>query len=192
MLTAPSCWYCIFNDIYEIPIDAIREAIVNAIIHRDYTMNGTNIQIEVLADRVEVSNPGGLPDGLSCSMLGKKSIRRNELLADLFHRMDKSERIGSGIPRIASLLKAAKLKPAKFESNTFFTVTFKRPEEYRSVQTVPGKTSQEKFPEKLPRNSAEVHKKLSISSVRILRLPLEKWRKKLESVTAPSSTTFQL
>ena len=121
-------------DIYEIPIEAIREAIVNAIIHRDYSVGGTNIQVEVHADRVEISNPGGLPPGFSTAMLGKKSVRRNEVIADLFHRMDKSERMGSGISRIRKLLKTAGVKAPGFESNMFFTVTFERPEEYRSVK----------------------------------------------------------
>ena len=66
---------------------------------------------------------------------GKKSVRRNELLADLFHRMDKSERIGSGIPRIKRLLLEAKLKPAIFNSDSFFIVTFERPEEYRTLKS---------------------------------------------------------
>ncbi|OFZ79429.1 MAG: hypothetical protein A2583_03010 [Bdellovibrionales bacterium RIFOXYD1_FULL_53_11] len=142
------------HDIYEIPLDAIREAIVNAIIHRDYSMSGTNIQIEVLADRVNVSSPGGLPEGLPRSMLGKKSVRRNELLADLFHRMDKSERIGSGIPRIAALLEKAGLKPAKFESTTFFDVIFERPEEYRTTKGEP-KATVPQLPQNCPTTALE-------------------------------------
>lgn len=81
-------------------MEAIREALVNAIIHRDYSIAGTNLQVEIHADRVLISNPGGLPQGFSTAMLGTKSVRRNELIADLFHRMDKSERMGSGIKRI--------------------------------------------------------------------------------------------
>ncbi|MGK5086177.1 ATP-binding protein, partial [Bdellovibrionota bacterium FG-2] len=114
-------------DIYEIPMEAIREAIVNAIVHRDYSMGGTNVMVEVHADRVEISNPGGLPPGFSTAMLGKKSFRRNEVIADLFHRMDKSERMGSGIERIRRTLKSAGVKAPKFESDLFFTIVFERP-----------------------------------------------------------------
>ncbi len=141
------------HDIYEIPMTAIREAIVNAIIHRDYSISGTNIQVEVHADRVEISNPGGLPTGFSTAMLGKRSVRRNEVISELFHRMEKSERMGSGIGRIRKLLKAAGIEAPLFESNMFFTITLERPEEYRSMSD--SKPS-ERFPEKVPRNSGQV------------------------------------
>jgi len=74
-------------DIYEIPLDALREAVVNAIIHRDYSMRGTNISVNVYDDRVEIVNPGGLPSGLTKENFGKESVRRNPIIADLFHRM---------------------------------------------------------------------------------------------------------
>jgi len=124
-------------DILEIPLEAIREAIINALIHRDYTMSGTNVQIEVHADRLVIYNPGGLPEGLPFSMLGKKSVRRNELVADLFHRMDKAECIGTGVQRIKSLVKEAGGKAPKFESDTFFTVTFDRPKEDKTQNNPP-------------------------------------------------------
>jgi ATP-dependent DNA helicase RecG len=45
------------HDIYEIPLEALREAIVNSIIHRDYSITGTQISIEIYDDRVEIINP---------------------------------------------------------------------------------------------------------------------------------------
>lgn len=136
-------------DIYEIPMEAIREAIVNAIVHRDYSMGGTNIMVEVHADRVEISNPGGLPAGFSTAMLGKKSFRRNELIADLFHRMDKSERMGSGIERMRRTLKSAGVKLPRFESDLFFTIIFERPEEYRTVkENLKGSVTTPKLPQR--------------------------------------------
>lgn len=121
------------QDFYEIPIEALREAIANAIIHRDYGMTGTNIQVEIHEDRVVISNPGGLPEGFLLSSLGKKSIRRNEIIADLFSRMGKAERFGSGINRIRELIKASDGPAPVFESDMFFTVTFHRPQEFRPV-----------------------------------------------------------
>jgi len=59
-----------------------------------------------------------------------KSVRRNLLIADLFHRMDKMERLGSGISRMCSLMKSAKLKRPVFEPSTFFRVIFYRNPEY--------------------------------------------------------------
>ena len=45
------------HDIYEIPLEVLREAVVNAIVHRDYTITGTQIGIEIYDDRVEIVNP---------------------------------------------------------------------------------------------------------------------------------------
>ncbi|MBM3211088.1 winged helix-turn-helix transcriptional regulator [Candidatus Poribacteria bacterium] len=114
-------------DLYEIPIEALREAVANAIIHRDYNIQGTSLMVEVYDDRVEITNPGGLPPGLSKAALGKVSIRRNELIADLFFRMDKVEKVGTGIIRMREMMKNAGLTKPKIKVNSFFTIIFKRP-----------------------------------------------------------------
>ncbi|MEN6383928.1 MAG: ATP-binding protein [Phycisphaerales bacterium] len=114
------------HDIYEIPIDALREAVVNAIIHRDYSLKGTSIYIRVFDDRVEIENPGGLLSPVTLQSLGKSSVRRNPIIADLFHRMGKVERMGSGIDRMRELVHGAKLREPLFETNDFFRVIFYR------------------------------------------------------------------
>lgn len=115
------------KDIYEIPLEALREAVANAIIHRDYAMRGTSLMVEVYDDRVEIINPGGLPAGLERKDFGKISVRRNERIADLFFRMDKVELAGTGIRRMREAMAAAALPPPKIRQTTFFTITFKRP-----------------------------------------------------------------
>ncbi|MEW6096665.1 MAG: helix-turn-helix domain-containing protein [bacterium] len=122
-------------DIYEIPIDALREAVVNAIIHRDYSMRGTNISVNVFDDRVEIVNPGGLPVGIDKTNFGKESVRRNPIIADLFHRMEKVERVGSGIGRMQELMAKSGLKEPVFESDTFFRAIFYRKPEYALKHT---------------------------------------------------------
>lgn len=117
-------------DIYEIPLDALREAVVNAIIHRDYSMRGTSIYVSVFDDRVEIVNPGGLPSGVTKQNFGKESVRRNLIIADLFHRMGKVERMGGGIGRMRDLMKDAGLKGPIFEPDTFFRAIFHRNPEY--------------------------------------------------------------
>ncbi|KAB2834019.1 MAG: hypothetical protein F9K48_07180, partial [Candidatus Brocadia sp.] len=92
-------------DMYEIPLDALREAVVNAIVHRNYTINGTSIYVRIYDDRVEIENPGGLPEGITKRDFGKSSVRRNPIIADLFHRMGKVERMGSGIERMRELMR---------------------------------------------------------------------------------------
>jgi len=115
------------EDIYEIPLEALREAVTNAIIHRDYSMRGTSTMVEVHEDKVVVTNPGGLPEGLSPRSLINISVRRNELIADMFARMHKVERIGTGIKRMRDAMKSASLPYPKIKSDLFFTISFQRP-----------------------------------------------------------------
>ena len=117
-------------DIYEIPLDALREAVVNAIVHRDYAIKGTSIYVRIYDDRVEIENPGGLPDGITKRDFGKSSVRRNPIIVDLFHRMGKVERMGSGIERMRELMRDAGLKEPVFEMDAFFRVTFYRDPRY--------------------------------------------------------------
>jgi len=117
-------------DIYELPLDALREAVVNAIVHRDYAIKGTSIYVRIYDDRVEIENPGGLPAGITKQDFGKSSVRRNPIIADLFHRMGKVERMGSGIERMIDLMRETGLKDPLFEMDTFFRVIFYRDPRY--------------------------------------------------------------
>jgi ATP-dependent DNA helicase RecG len=116
-------------DICEIPLEAIREGMVNALMHRDYAFRGTQISVEVYDDRVEIVNPGGLPRGVTGQNFGRVSIRRNQVIADLFFRLHKCERAGSGIGRMRKALSAAGLKGPRFDPDDhFFRIIFDRPE----------------------------------------------------------------
>lgn len=117
-------------DIYEVPLDALREAVVNAIVHRNYAIKGTSIYVRIFDDRVEIENPGGLPGGITRRDFGKSSVRRNPIIADLFHRMGKVERMGSGIDRMRNLMRDAGLREPMFEMDDFFRVTFYRDPRY--------------------------------------------------------------
>lgn len=119
------------HDIYEIPFEALREAVVNALMHRDYSITGTQVSIDVFDDRVEITNPGGLPKGLGPKALGKGiSIRRNELIADLFSRLHKVERAGTGIRRMRKSLAEAGLEAPEFEIDGFFRAVLRRSPEF--------------------------------------------------------------
>jgi ATP-dependent DNA helicase RecG len=113
-------------DICEIPLEALREAVGNAVIHRDYAMRGTSLMVEVYEDRITIKNPGGLPPGVTVDALTQISIRRNETIADMFSRIDRAERIGSGIRRIIDLMTNAGLPKPTIESNFFFNITSER------------------------------------------------------------------
>jgi len=118
----------------EFPEAAIREAIVNAFVHRNYRSSG-NIQVYVFSDRLEIVSPGGLPTGMTESDLGISSVPRNPLLFSILHRMDAVERIGSGIHRIRVLCREYKIDEPKFTiTENFVIVTFFRSQSSRSKQ----------------------------------------------------------
>jgi ATP-dependent DNA helicase RecG len=135
------------QDIYEIPIEVLREAMVNALMHRDYSITGTQVSVEVFDDRVEIVNPGGLPKGLSVRDLGTVSIRRNELVSDLFFRLHKVERIGMGIQKMKEAMVAAGLRKPTFASDAFFRATFLRSPEFAMKEGILGAEVSEKRPE---------------------------------------------
>ena len=115
------------KEILEIPEEALKEAIVNALVHRDYLEQGADILVEIYDDRVEITNPGGLVSAIKKSEFGKKSVSRNSLLFNLFKRVNLVEKVGSGISRMREATKKAGIPLPKFEFTNFFTVTFGRP-----------------------------------------------------------------
>jgi ATP-dependent DNA helicase RecG len=114
------------DEIPDIPEVALREAVVNAVCHRDYFDKRANVLIEVFDDRVILSNPGGLPNGLKPSEFGKKSVARNPLIASLLQRIHLIEKVGTGISRIREAVKENGRSEVEFTYDDFFTVTFKR------------------------------------------------------------------
>jgi len=114
-------------EIPEIPYEALREGVINAIIHRDYFQKGANVMIEIYDDRIEIVSPGGLVKGLSPENFGEKSVLRNPNIADLFQRINYIEKMGTGIKRMQNMISAAGLSPIKFDfSELFVTATFYR------------------------------------------------------------------
>jgi len=114
------------EDALEIPEVALREAIVNAVTHRDYFEEGAYVTIEVFQDRVEIANPGGLPGGFSSDELGNRSLARNPVIAEILLRTSYIERLGTGINRIRTEMVEAGLPAPVFTYNNFFSITFRR------------------------------------------------------------------
>lgn len=102
------------------PTEAVREAIVNAIIHRDYQIIGSEIHIDMFDDRVEITSPGGMLDGnmiQNMDITKIASIRRNKIISDIFNRLHFMDRRGSGLIRILNSYKDCVNKPT-FTSDT--------------------------------------------------------------------------
>ena len=97
------------------PEDAIRETLLNAIVHRDYSFSGSTL-INLFSDRLEIISLGGMVPGLSleAAMLGA-SQPRNEKLVALFYRMKLIEAYGTGISKIISCYKGLPVQP-QFET----------------------------------------------------------------------------
>jgi len=91
------------TDTYEIPIVAIREALVNAVVHRDYSNRGRDIKVGVYDDIINIVSPGGLPHAITEQNLtqGRSEIR-NRALAGVLKTLNYIEQWGTGIKRIKS------------------------------------------------------------------------------------------
>ena len=111
---------------------ATTEALVNALIHRDYIIMGAEVHIDMYDDRLEITSPGGMYKGRAVQEQDIENIeseRRNPILADLFHRMRYMERRGSGLKKIVNATKdlpgySDDFKP-EFYSDTSFRVVIK-------------------------------------------------------------------
>ncbi len=121
------------KEVWEIPLEVFKEAIINALAHRDYSEQGASITIEMFDDRVEITNPGTLLPVVAKNF-GRKSLSRNPLIFGLFTRMHLVEHIGSGIPRMRKEMLDAGLSEPIYETDGMFTVTFHRPSNYTTVE----------------------------------------------------------
>ena len=121
----------------ELPESALREALVNAIAHRDYRSTA-NVQVYIFHDRVEIVTPGGLPAGMREEDLGSKSVPRNPLLFSMLYRMRLVEQIGRGIRRIHDACREHGVaEPTIDVSTDWVTVNFPRPVEATTPHETP-------------------------------------------------------
>ena len=113
---------------YEIPPEVVREAVVNAAAHRDYTESG-NVQVMLFSDRLEVRNPGRLPPPLTFDLLRvpHRSIPGNGLLAHSLYLAGYIERIGTGTVDMIRRCAEAGLPEPEFAVTDGFVTTVRRP-----------------------------------------------------------------
>lgn len=180
------------EDRTDYPITAVREAILNALVHRDYSIHteGMPIQILMFEDRMEIRNPGGIYGRMSIDQLGKvQADTRNPVLALALEVLDITENRYSGIPTIRREMKAYNLVPAEFsdERGNFIVKFYKK--------TLENSTEENNLIEfcRTPRSRKEIGEFLKIKSVayamkRYVQPLIESGKIKLTIPDTPKST----
>lgn len=116
------------RDIPEYPEVAVREAVINAVAHRDYSryVRGSHIRIKLFADRLEIQSPGGLYGNVTVETLEQQQSARNATLVRLMEDVRLVENRGSGISTMIEEMQRANLEPPRFKDNrTSFLVIFR-------------------------------------------------------------------
>jgi len=144
------------EDIPEYPMKALREAIINAVMHRDWFVDGANVFVELYTDRIEVVSPGGLPKGMTLSDLGRKAVRRNALIADLLHRIDFIEKAGTGVKRIRDEAREGGYPEPVWEADGFVTAIFRPNPTVRAAAGAQFGPSTPQVPRKYPASTPQV------------------------------------
>jgi ATP-dependent DNA helicase RecG len=118
----------------EYPQFAVREALVNAVCHRDYRLKGRRIEIRMFADRMEVISPGGLPGFITVDNLVEEHFSRNPRLVSGLFQWGYIEELGLGIDRMIEEMTQAGHAPPRFKAQPHsFTVTLSNIKERRAT-----------------------------------------------------------
>jgi ATP-dependent DNA helicase RecG len=129
------------EDRLPVPADALREIIINAVIHRDVSNASSYVAIAVFDDRIEVRSIGDFPTGVRAELLSREhlSVRRNPLIADAFHRTGAIEAWGRGTNRVIEACRAYGIPdPTFLDADGAVIVTFKAEVVAGAGDLVPG------------------------------------------------------
>jgi ATP-dependent DNA helicase RecG len=99
----------------EYPPKAVREAIVNAVAHRDYSVRGDSIRVSMFADRIEFYSPGRLPGHVTLQNIVDERFSRNEIIVQALSDLGFIERLGYGIDRMIRLMRGRGLPAPEFQ-----------------------------------------------------------------------------
>lgn len=99
---------------FEYPMEAAREVVVNAVAHRDYSINGDGIRLFLFQDRMEVNSPGRLPGPVTVDNIKDERFSRNPVIVQVLSDMGFIERLGYGIDRMIDLMQQNELRAPEF------------------------------------------------------------------------------
>lgn len=116
------------REVWEFPMVALREAIINAFVHADCAARGSPLRLAIFDDRIEIDNPGNLTPGLTIEDIRRGvSKLRNPVIGRVFHELKLIEQWGSGVQRMVIACREAALPEPQFEElGGGFRVTFSR------------------------------------------------------------------
>jgi len=145
------------------PYESVREALINALIHRDYLIDGSEIHIDIFPDRLEITSPGGMPDGTKIQerdLTNVPSVRRNKIISDIFGRLHLMDRRGSGFERMLKGYSDTEKIPSFNSEASHFKVIFPNinysPEEKDSIAVKSELSERERDIIKLIRANPEI------------------------------------
>ena len=119
------------EEIYEYPFEAVREAVINSVMHKDYFEHGHNNILKFFPDKISIENIWRKPRHF---ILGRTVFRRNQVIADLFSRIHFGEKLGSGMQRIKEICKKDHSPLPKINfTETHFYITFGQNREYLNM-----------------------------------------------------------
>jgi ATP-dependent DNA helicase RecG len=115
----------------------VREALVNAVAHRDYRLSGRSIEIRMYTDRLEITSPGGLPAHITLDNIIEEHYSRNPRIVNGLYQWGFIEELGLGIDRMIEDMVSAGHMPPKFEakSHRFTVILYNTQDPTRVVQT---------------------------------------------------------
>jgi predicted HTH transcriptional regulator len=113
------------KDVWNVPLEAVREALTNAVVHADYSQTGAPIRVAIFDDRIEIENPGLLAGGLTIGdVRAGVSKLRNRVIGKVFKELDLIEQWGSGFQRMSASCREMDLPEPEMEEIAFrFRVT---------------------------------------------------------------------
>ena len=169
------------EDRLPVPAEALREIVINAVIHRDISNPSSYVAIAVFDDRIEIHSIGGFPTGIRAELLSQehRSIPRNPLIAGAFHRTGAIELWGRGTKRVIEACRAYGIaEPSFTEASGAVTVTFKAEVVVEARDLVP--------------DGHQVGTKLALSQYQVQVLELADVPRAFAEIMGPSGRTGRI